>query len=604
MTRLARLSVAVLATIFILAAGEVGAQWVTTTSPLPDATEGVPYSLQLAAAGGTGGYVWGIGPPPPCPLPALCPPTTGFPQWLSLSQTGLVQGTPMTSGDFSFWVYVGDSTGAGGGLLADLHVRPSAAWAFSTWVPVATHGSGLNGSDWRTDVAILNPSALPTNVEVDFHGAGGLVSQTTSIPANAQLILTDVVGQLGASGSGALEVFSDQRAEVSSRTYSRFLSGAACFPGGTEGQDYPTIDPADAFPAGQGVRIADRNYLLGLVENARFRTNAGLLNTGIDSATVLVELFDGSGNKLTDYTVALRSGQWSQSVEPFRTMAGQTALDSGYARITVQSGFGVFAFASVIDNLTNAPTTVTKQFRPSFLGGVWLPVATHVSGVNGAEWRTDVWVLNAWTTPAPIEVGFVGAGGFVTKRFSIPAGAQLLLADVVGQLGASGSGALVVSGLDHLVWVASRTYDQLSSDAPCFPGGTEGTDYPAIDPVDGLQNVWSASFRVNGQTGYLPGLVENASFRSNLGLVNVSSESATVLVELFDSSGNRLTDYTVVLESGQWSQAVEPFMTMAGQTAMDSGYAKITVQSGFGVFAFASVIDNVTNAPTIVSMQR
>jgi hypothetical protein len=37
---------------------------------------------------------------------------------------------------------------------------------------------------------------------------------------------------------------------------------------------------------------------------------------------------------------------------------------------------------------------------------------------------------------------------------------------------------------------------------------------------------------------------------------------------------------------------------------MDRGYAKITVQSGSGVFAFASVIDNITNDPTTVTMQR
>ncbi len=46
---------------------------------------------------------------------------------------------------------------------------------------------------------------------------------------------------------------------------------------------------------------------------------------------------------------------------------------------------------------------------------------------------------------------------------------------------------------------------------------------------------------------------------------------------------------------------------------MDRGYAKITVQSGStsgpafmtaGVFAFASVVDNLTNDPTTITMQR
>ncbi len=603
MARSMRLSAVIVATIPFLVASVARAQWVTTTSPLPDATAGTAYTLQFAAAGGNGSYAWGYGCCPPCPPPG-CPPTTDLPQGLSFSHTGLLQGTPLTSGDFSFWVWVDDSTGAGGVSLCALHVRPSASWTFSKWVPVATHTSGLGGTEWRTDVAVLNPGAVASNVEVDFHGAAGVVSTTASIPPGAQVRLADVVGQLGASGSGALDVLSDQPVKVTSRTYDQLLATASCLPGGTQGQDYPTLDPADGLPSGQGAFSEESAYLLGLVENARFRSNIGLVNTGIGAASVLVELFDGTGNKLTDYTVALASGEWSQAVEPFRTLAGQTAMDSGYAKVTVQSGFGVFAFASVIDNITGDPTMVTRQFTPSF-PLVWLPVASHVAGLNGADWRTDVWVLNTWNAPAPIEVAFLGAGGVVSTTASIPPGAQLLLADVVGQLGASGSGALIVDALDRQVWVASRTYDQLLPGASCFPGGTQGQDYPAVDPADGLQTVWSVNFGVAGQTAYLPGLVENAGFRSNIGLVNTGTDAASVLVELFDGTGNKLTDYTVALASGEWSQAVEPFRKLAGQTAMDSGYARVTVQQwAYGVFAFVSVIDNITNDPTIVTMQR
>ena len=399
-------SASVVATVALLAAGAARAQWVTTASPLPDATAGTAYMLQFAAAGGNGTYTWGYGCCPPCPPPG-CPPTTGFPNGLSLSRTGLLQGMPLTSGDFSFWVWVSDSTGAGGVSLCALHVRPSASWAFSKWVPVATHTSGLQGTEWRTDVAILNPGTVAANVEVDFHGDGGVASTTASIPPRAQVLLADVVGQLGTTGSGALEVLSDQPVKMASRTRDQFLAAAPCFPGGTQGQDYPALDPAYGLPNGQAPDTQDSAFLLGLVENARFRSNIGLVNTGIGAASVLMELFDGAGNKLTSYTSTLASGEWSQKVQPFRKLAGQTAMDSGYARVTVQSGYGVFAFASVIDNITGDPTTMTGQDS----SGGWLPVASHVAGLNGADWRTDVWVLNAKNTPASIEVAFLGVGG-------------------------------------------------------------------------------------------------------------------------------------------------------------------------------------------------
>jgi hypothetical protein len=571
---------AIVATAGVLAAGIARADWIFPDSPLPDATAGVAYSFQFTVSGGSGGYVWGSARSPgPCGFPG-CPPTTGLPPGFSVSQSGLLQGTPPTAGDFSFWVLVSDSTGVGAGGLYALHVRPSAAWANSTWVPVASHTSGLNGSEWRSDVWVLNPGASAADVEFDFHGAGSVVSKTAWVPGGAQVILADVVGQLGASGSGALEILSDQPLKVTSRTYNQFLPNSPCLPGGTEGQDYPGLDAAASLQAGQTA------YLLGLVENASFRSNIGLVNIGIGDANVLVELFDGDGAKLADYTVPLASNEWSQAVQPFTTEARQTAVDSGYARITVQSGYGVFAFASVVDNLTNDPTTVTP---PSSDG--WVPVASHTSGLNGSEWRTDIGILNPGTSAAEYDVYFFGTGGVVNKTFSVAAGAQVVFKDVVGQLGASGSGALAVPS----DFVTSRTYSEVPSGADCLPGGTLGQDYPVLDPLSGLRG---------GQVAYLPGLVENAGFRCNIGMVNFFSFPATAIVELFDASGNKLAEYTVALESHQWSQAVQPFRKLAGQAAMDGGYARITVQSGFGVFAFASVIDNVTNDPTTVTMQR
>jgi hypothetical protein len=76
---------------------------------------------------------------------------------------------------------------------------------------------------------------------------------------------------------------------------------------------------------------------------------------------VLVELYNGAGTKLTDYTVTLTAGQWAQETQPFKNKAGQTSMDRGYAKVTVQSGSGVFGFASVVDNITNDPTTVAMQ---------------------------------------------------------------------------------------------------------------------------------------------------------------------------------------------------------------------------------------------------
>ena len=51
-------------------------------------------------------------------------------------------------------------------------------------------------------------------------------------------------------------------------------------------------------------------------------------------------------------------------------------------------------------------------------------------------------------------------------------------------------------------------------------------------------------------------------------------------------------------------QLQEPFSRLAGRTDVDAGYARITVESGDGVIAYASVIDNATNDGTGITMKR
>ena len=68
---------------------------ITTATPLPDATVGVAYSQALAAAGGSGQYLWTI--------------TAGsLPAGLAIDQGGNITGTPTTSGTSNFTVSAQD----------------------------------------------------------------------------------------------------------------------------------------------------------------------------------------------------------------------------------------------------------------------------------------------------------------------------------------------------------------------------------------------------------------------------------------------------------------------------------------------------------------
>jgi PKD repeat protein len=230
-------------------------------------------------------------------------------------------------------------------------------------------------------------------------------------------------------------------------------------------------------------------------------------------------------------------------------------------------------------------SSVSRQLVVGSGSEVWVPVVSHVSGVGGTAWRSDVGLLNPGGVDATVQGLLTGPAGLVTGTVVVPAGSQLVVGDVVAQLGSSGSGALEILSDQPLV-VTSRTYDQLAS-------GTVGGGYASYGTASGL---------ANGMSAWLPQLAENADYRTNISLTNTGSVAAAVTVALFDGTGNPLGSYDVALAPGAWAQENQPFFSRAGQTSMDAGYAKVTVTAGAGVIASASVIDNVTDDPTTVAM--
>ena len=69
---------------------------ITTVSPLPSGQAGSAYSTTLAASGGTTPYTWTVG-------------AGALPGGLTLSSAGLISGTPITAGTFSFTARVSDA---------------------------------------------------------------------------------------------------------------------------------------------------------------------------------------------------------------------------------------------------------------------------------------------------------------------------------------------------------------------------------------------------------------------------------------------------------------------------------------------------------------
>ena len=219
-------------------------------------------------------------------------------------------------------------------------------------VPVAAHNPGQAGTQWVTDLALVNWSGgdgMACDVDLLAEGLANhpapFASTTFQLGALDQLVLPDVILSVFRESrrKGALAIQASGTA-VWSRTYNAGDQG-------TYGQGMPGLAVSEHRLAG-----GDRGYLVGLEESGAFRTNLGLVNTSIQSCAVTVELYSASGARLATVARTLPPRGMEQLAAPFAAVGG--VVDG---RVVVTSDHGVVAYASVVDNATGDATTVLAR---------------------------------------------------------------------------------------------------------------------------------------------------------------------------------------------------------------------------------------------------
>jgi hypothetical protein len=108
---------------------------VTAASPLAAGTLGVPYSVTLAATGGTPGYTWSVA-------------DGSVPAGLTLGSSGVLSGTPTAAATFNFTVRVVDAAQISAIKVFALTIRPPAL-SITTTSPLA---GGTAGTAYTTNL--------------------------------------------------------------------------------------------------------------------------------------------------------------------------------------------------------------------------------------------------------------------------------------------------------------------------------------------------------------------------------------------------------------------------------------------------------------------
>jgi ferredoxin len=256
---------------------------------------------------------------------------------------------------------------------------------------------------------------------------------------------------------------------------------------------------------------------------------------------------------------------------------------------------------------------------------VYLPAVARAPGVAGAFFKTDVTIVNTSTSRVVVKVAYVEGSGdnstapntLITLPTFVP-GERRELIDIAQ----SALDRETANG--YLIFFSCREGGNCtncdSNAADCLniavqgriyndtPAGTFGQSFP------GLPWYSYAAFTSTAQgTDRLSinGVRNNADYRTNIGLVNASQFSSTVLrLRVFNNTGTQV---------GEMNQTLGPLgriqlpVTQIAAGFTGNGYVTVEQVSATptpaeadavpGFFAYGSLLDNRTNDPTTLEAQ-
>jgi CHRD domain len=249
--------------------------------------------------------------------------------------------------------------------------------ANEVFIPVAGSVDGANGTRFRTDVNVFNNSRVGISDQsatasalLQFFPTGG--SNTSSsvnaaqrvnmvnIPPRGTTTFKDVSNALfgGMQGIGAIRIVTPGSVFANAHIYDDQIAAGR----GTTGQSEPGMFRSQALQEGVLVGLVAQTLAQG-PNTPSFRTNVGFFNPSDNATTIAVELHDANGAVMASHLITLAG--WAQTQ---MALVGSNSLFPeantqfpASTSVTFLSGNPIFAYASIIDNVTGDASFVTPS---------------------------------------------------------------------------------------------------------------------------------------------------------------------------------------------------------------------------------------------------
>lgn len=459
--------------------------------------------------------------------------------------------------------------------------RPAQAGA-QKHLPAVAHTAA---SGMMTDVRILNRGSRDALVTLFFTPSGldGTIHFSAvqlSIAANQNVLLSDIMsGTFRSAGSGAVEIRGDlSTLAVSSRSYLQTSSG-------TLG------DFAEAVEITQSTsRAGPSLHVPQLTHRQFFRSVIGF--SEISGAEGIVELlvYDAAGRLLGMQMLPI--SPYSHIETPVLALTSEQ-FEAGRAELRVLSGNArVVGYGVVTDTISSDTMYVPAVIAPPMNRQSIIPAVIQANGLSGTAWRTDVALTNLGSSAQAVELSLNRSTGIMspsTVTAIVPANGSLLLSDVLqarfGMI--HGSGQLAVTPPSEGLIVTSRTWTSIpSGTASQFIGARQAEE--AIGFGDGPVES--------------PHVEHSASYRTNIGMSEVSGSNVVVRARFFDSAGALAHHAEIPVPALGHLQLN---MSRIGVPTLSNGRVSFEVISGRGrILAYASVVDNRSGDASYVAARQ
>jgi hypothetical protein len=484
-------------------------------------------------------------------------------------------------------------------------------------IPIVTHVNAAAGP-FLSDVRLTNGTSFPVNYQITMTPTatdGTTSSKVTVVPVGTQetVALNDIVNNFfgfGATGapsdvgfgsleirpldSGSLLTFAASRtyASVALGTFGQFISAIPF------SKFASNLQSPISLPGGGPPHVITKLSLQQIAQSARFRTNFGLSEGAGQPASGIMRIFDAAGANLKEVPFSLLPGE-QRHINGFLTQNGIPTLDDGRIEVEITSQTGaVTAYASVLDNVTTDPLAVIPV-DVAAVSSTRYTVPGIAELINPTtNFHSDMRIFNGGTSDVVATMtfypfaGFPGAGA--TKSLTIRAGSIAVLDNILPtqfNLASTGGSILITTPSPSSLVATARTYTNAANN------GTFGQFIPGVMPNEGIA--------LGDRALQVLQLEHSDSFRSNLGLVELTGNPIKVKVSLYLPDSKVTPSFDVDLGPNEFKQINGVIGQFLGQgTQTYNARVSVQVIDGSGkVAGYGSVIDNRSADPTYVPAQ-